>query len=47
MSRKQIISLTRDWLGRENPDTYPTHGFFPVWAVGLLMIAGKIRIKPK
>lgn len=40
VSKHILISLTRDWLGRENPDAYPTHGFFPVWAFALLIIAG-------
>ena len=42
MSQQVLISLTRDWLGRENPDAYPAHGFFPVWAFTLLIIAGKL-----
>lgn len=41
VSEHILISLTRDWLGRENPDSYPTHGFFPVWAFALLIISGK------
>jgi hypothetical protein len=39
-NRKLLISLTRDWLGRENPDASPTYGFFPVWAFFLLLVAG-------
>lgn len=35
-----LVSLTRDWLGREDPDNYPIHGFFPVWAAALLCLAG-------
>ena len=41
LGKKQLISLTRDWLGRTNPDLNPTHGFFPVWAACLFIISGK------
>ncbi len=36
----QKVALNRDWFGRENPNTYPTHGFFPVWPLLLITIAG-------
>jgi hypothetical protein len=40
LNRKLLISLTRDWLGRENPDSTPTYGFFPIWVFFLLLVAG-------
>lgn len=39
LTKEQILSLTRDWNGREDPDKYPTHGFFPVWGAALLILA--------
>lgn len=36
----QKVALTRDWFGRTNPNSYPTHGFFPVWPLLLVTLAG-------
>ncbi len=37
----EVISLTRDHMGRENPDSTPMYGFFPVWPAMLLCLSGK------
>ncbi|CAF0814410.1 unnamed protein product [Brachionus calyciflorus] len=39
LSKKEILSLNRDWLGREDPDKYPSHGFFPVWGACLIVMS--------
>jgi hypothetical protein len=36
----QKVAQTRDWFGREDPNKYPTQGFFPVWPLLLVTIAG-------
>ena len=41
---EENIALTRDWLGRENPDKTPFYGFFPVWPAMLMAIAGKFML---
>jgi hypothetical protein len=40
LSKDELIALTRDHFGREDPDAL-LNGFFPVWAVIQLLIAGK------
>ncbi len=41
LAKKQIIAFSRDWLARENPDTFfGFSAFFPVWAVVMLAISG-------
>lgn len=40
LTKQQIIALSRDYYGRENPDLL-VHGFFPVWAVGVLGLSCK------
>jgi len=39
-SPEEKISLTRDWLARDNPDATPFYGFFPVWPAVTMSISG-------
>jgi hypothetical protein len=39
ISKELLISLTRDWWGRDNPDETPGYGFFPVWAFALICLS--------
>jgi hypothetical protein len=41
VTKNQLISLTRDHFGRPDPDAL-LNGFFPVWAVIQLFLAGKL-----
>jgi len=41
VSRDELIALTRDHLGRQDPDDL-LNGFFPVWAAIQFLIACKL-----
>jgi len=38
LSKEEIIALTRDHLGRKNPDEL-LNGFIPVWAIIIYLIS--------
>ena len=40
LSREELIALTRDHLGRKDPDEF-LNGFFPVWAAIQFLVACK------
>jgi len=43
LNRDQLFALTRDNLGREDPDEL-LWGFIPVWAIVIFTMAGKLLI---
>ena len=43
MSKDEIIALTRDHLGREDPDKL-LYGFVPVWAIVIYCISATFLV---